>query len=74
MMGIVGFGLREPDRFEMAIDGDLGSEPDLRKIGKVGAETRKRIRPFAFLAAGANKFFRSVRNNSWRSLTGFALA
>ncbi len=50
-MDDAGFGVRSPAKFGTAIVCDLGAVPDLRKFGKRGARTRKRIRPFAFLIA-----------------------
>jgi hypothetical protein len=40
--------LADPDNSEVTISCDLGTEPDLRKIGKQGAISRKSHRPFAF--------------------------
>jgi hypothetical protein len=50
MMGNAGFGLREPDRFEIAIVCDLGAEPDLRKFGREGRDLARGFAPFAFVA------------------------
>jgi hypothetical protein len=41
--------LAEPDDSEVIVDCDLETEPDLQKIGKGGARSRKGNRPFGFL-------------------------
>src|SRR5258708_17834213 len=40
---------KAPNNSGVTISCDLGTEPGLRKIGKQGAKSRKRNRPFAFV-------------------------